>query len=90
MTTHAWPTLVQWAHHSDTKIDFGVPHLLQTEAGFEDFKQFYMPNVPDQILSLSQLVTVGYVSHFRTSVQKILLPTLCKKHITVVLVGSVW
>jgi len=33
-----------------------VPHLLQTEVGFEDFKQLYMPNAPDQILSLSQLV----------------------------------
>ena len=51
-TTHAWPTRVQW----HTKIDCGVPHLLQTEAGFEDFKQLYMPNAPDQILSLSQLV----------------------------------
>jgi len=50
-TTHAWPTRVQW----HTKTDFSVPHLLQTEAGFEDFKQLYMPNAPDQILSLSHL-----------------------------------
>ena len=33
-TTHAWPTRVQW----HTKTDFGVPHQLQTEAWFEDFK----------------------------------------------------
>ena len=38
-TTHAWPTHVQW----HTKAGFGVPHLLQTEAGFEDFKQLYIP-----------------------------------------------
>jgi len=60
-TTHAWPTHVQW----HTKTDCGVPHLLQTEAGFEDFKQLYMPNAPDQILSLPQLVEAGYVPHFR-------------------------
>jgi len=33
-TTNAWATRVQW----HTKTDCGVPHLLQTEAGFEDFK----------------------------------------------------
>jgi len=62
-TTHAWPTRVQW----HTKIDCVVPHLLQTEAGFEDFKQLYMPKAPapDQILSFSQLVEAGYVPHFR-------------------------
>ena len=35
----------------------------------EDFKQLYMPNAPDQILSLSQLVEAGYVPHFWPSVQ---------------------
>jgi len=34
-TTHAWPTRVQWR----TKTDCGVSHLVQTEAGFKDFKQ---------------------------------------------------
>ena len=82
-TTHAWPTRVQW--HS--KI---VPHLLQTEAGFEDFKQLYLPNGPDQILSLSQLVEAGYVPHFLPSAQRSWLTTPCKKWITVVLVDSVW
>ena len=67
-----------------------MPHLLQTEAGFEDFKQLYMPNAPDQILSLSQLVKAGYVPHFRPSSQKSWLTTLCKKQITVVLVDRMW
>ena len=58
-TTHAWPTRVQ----CHTKIDCGVPHLLQTEAGFEDFKQLYMPNAPDQILSLSQPVEQQVTCH---------------------------
>ena len=61
-----------------------------TEAGFEDFKQLYMPNTPDQILSLSQLVEAGYVPHFRPSTQKSWLTTPCKKRITVVLVDGVW
>jgi len=65
-TTHAWPTRVQL----HTKSDCGMPHLLQTEAGFEVFNQLYMPNAPEQILSLSQLVEAGYVSHFRPSAQK--------------------
>jgi len=65
-TAHAWPTRVQW----HTKTNHGVSHLLQTEAGFEDFKQLYMPNTLYQILSLSQLVEAGYVSHFRPSAQK--------------------
>jgi len=85
-TTHAWPTRVQW----HTKTDCGVPHLLQTEAGIEDFKQLYMPNAPDQILSLSQLVETGYVQHFRSSAQKSWLTTPCKKRITVLLVDRVW
>jgi len=85
-TTHAWPTCVQW----HTKTDCGVPHLLQTEAGFEDFKQLYMPNAPDQILSLSQLVEAGYVPHFRPSAQKSWLTTTCKKRISVVLIDGVW
>ena len=46
-TTHAWPTCVQW----HTKTDCGVLHLLQTEAGFEDFKQLYMPNALASTLS---------------------------------------
>jgi len=85
-TTHAWPTRIQW----HTKTDCVVPHLLQTEAEFKDFKQVYMPNAPDQILSLSQLVEAGYVLHFRPSAQKSWLTTPCKKQITVVLVDSVW
>jgi len=60
-TTHAWPTRIQW----HPKTDCGMPHLLQTEAGFEDFKQLYMPNAPDQILFLSQFVESCYVPHFR-------------------------
>jgi len=67
-----------------------VPHLLQTEAGLEDFKQLYMPNAPDQILCLSQFVKAGYVPHFQPSAQKSWLTTPCKKCITVVLVDSVW
>jgi len=67
-----------------------VPHLLQTEAGFEDSKQLYMPNAPDQILSLSQLVEAGYVPHLRPSAQKSWLTTPCKTRITVVLVDGVW
>jgi len=74
-TTHAWPTRVQW----HTKTDCGVPHLLQTEARFENFKQLYIPNAPDQILSLSQLVEAGYVPRFRPSAQKSWLTTPCKK-----------
>jgi len=85
-TAHAWPTRVQW----HTKTHCGVPHLLQTEAGFEDFKQLYMPNAPDQILSLSQLVEAGYVPHFPPSAQKSWLTTPCKKRTTVVLVDGVW
>jgi len=85
-TTHAWPTCLQW----HIKTDCGVLHLLQTEAGFEDFKQLYMPNAPDQILSLSQLVEADYVPHFRPSAQKSWLTTLCKKRITMVLVDGVW
>jgi len=85
-TIHAWPTRVQW----HTKTDCGVPHLLQTEAGFEDFKQLYMPNAPDQILSPSQLVEAGYVPYFRPSAQKSWLTTPCKKRLTVVLVDGVW
>jgi len=85
-TTHAWPTRVQW--HTTTV--YGVPHLLQTEAGFEDFEQLYLPNAPDQILSLSQLVEAGYVPHFRPSAQKSWLATPCRKRITVVLVDGVW
>ena len=80
-TTHAWPTRVQL--HT-------VLHLLQTEARFEDLKQLYMQNAPDQILSLSQLVEAGYVPHFRPSAQKSWLTTPCKKQITVVLVDGVW
>ena len=49
-----------------------------------------MPNAPDQILSLSQLVEAGYVPHFQPSVQKSWLTTPSKKQITVVLVDSVW
>jgi len=49
-----------------------------------------MPNAPDQILSLSQLVEAGYVPHFRPSAQKSWLTTPCKKRITVVLVDAVW
>jgi len=60
-STHAWLTGVQW----HTKTYFGVSHLLQTEAGFEDSEQLYMPNAPDQILSLSQLVEAGYMPHFQ-------------------------
>ena len=85
-TTHAWPTRVQW----HTKTDCGVLHLLHTQAGFEEFKQLYMPNAPDQILSLSQLVEAGYLPHFRPSAQKSWLTTPCKKRITVVLVDGVW
>jgi len=85
-TTHAWPTRVQW----HTKTDCGVPRLLQTEAGFEDFKQLYVPNAPDQILSLTQLVEAGYVPPFGPSAQKSWLTTPCKKRITVVLVDDVW
>jgi len=85
-TTHAWPTRVQW----HTKTDCGVLHLLQTEAGFEVFKQLYLPNAPDQILSLSQLVEAGYVPHFRPSALKSWLTTPCKKRITVALVDGVW
>jgi len=85
-TTHAWPTRVQW----NTKTDCGIPHLLQTKAGFEDFKQLYMPNAPNQILSLLQLVEAGYVPHFWPSAQKSWLTTPCKKRITVVLVDGVW
>jgi len=67
-TTHAWPTRVQW----HTKTDCGVPHLLQTEAGFEDFNQLYKSNAPDQILSLSQLVEAGYgdMPYFLPSARK--------------------
>ena len=85
-TTHAWPTRVQ----CHTKIDCGVTHLLQTAAGFEDFKQLYMPNVPTQILSVSQLVEAGYMPHFLPSAQKSWLTTPCKKRIIVVLVDGVW
>ena len=85
-TTDAWPTRVQW--HS--KTDCGVPHLLQTSAGFKDFKQLYMPNAPDQILSLSQLVEAGYVPHFRPSAQKSWLTTPCNRRITVSLINGVW
>jgi len=85
-TTHAWPTCVQW----HTKTDCGVPHLLQTEAGFADYKQHYMPNAPDQILSLSQLVESGYMPHFWPSAQKSWFTTPCKKRIAVVLVDGVW
>jgi len=67
-----------------------VPHLLQTEAEFEDFKQLYMPSAPDQILSLSQLVEAGYVPHFWPSAQKSWLTSSFKKRITVVLVDGVW
>jgi len=49
-----------------------------------------MPNAPDQILSLSQHVEVGYVPHFRPSAQKSWLTTPCKKRITVVPVDGVW
>jgi len=49
-----------------------------------------MPNAPDQILSLSQLVEAGYVPYFRPSAQKSWLTTPCKKRITVVLVDGVW
>jgi len=63
---------------------------MQTEAGFEDFKQLYIPNAPDQILSLSQLVETGYVPHFRPSAQKSYFTTQCKKRITVVLVDGAW
>ena len=82
--THAWPTRVQW----HTKTDCGVPHLLHTQAGFEEFKQLYMPNAPDQILSLSQLVEAGYVPHFRPSAQKSWPTTPCKRRMTVVLVDG--
>jgi len=81
-TTHAWPTRVQW----HTTTDCGVPHLLHTQAGFEEFKQLYMPNAP----SLSQLVEAGYVPHFRPSAQKSWLTTPCKRRITVVVVDGVW
>ena len=49
-----------------------------------------MPNAPDKILSLSQLVEAVYVPHFRPSAKKSWLTTPCKKRITVVLVDSVW
>jgi len=64
--THTWPTRVQW----HTKTVFFVPHLLQTEAGFGDFKELYMPNAPDQIPSLSQIVEAGYMPYFWPSAQK--------------------
>ena len=67
-----------------------MPHLLHTQVGFEEFKQLYMPNAPDQILSLSQLVEAGYVPHFWPSAQKSWLTTPCKRRITVVLVDGVW
>ena len=49
-----------------------------------------MPNAPNQILSLSQLVRAGHVPHFWPSAQKSWLTTPCKKQITVVLVDGVW
>jgi len=84
-TTHVWPTCVQL----HTKTDFGMLHLLQTAAGFEDFKQLYMPKTPDQILFFSQLVEAGYVPYFGPSAQRNWLTTQCKKRTNVVLVG-VW
>jgi len=62
-----------------------VPHLLQTEKMFEDFRLLYTPNAPDQILSFSQLVEAGYVTHFWPSSLKSWLTTPCKKWITLVL-----
>jgi len=69
--------------------DCGVPHLLQTDAGFEDLRQLYMPNPPDQILSLSHLVETGFLPLFRLLSQKSWLTTPCKKRITELLVDGV-
>ena len=79
-TMHSFPgfmSLVTWVKFlGDVRYQMahqnrlGMPHLLQTRAGFEDFKQLYMPNAHDQILSLSQLVEAGYVPHFQPSAQK--------------------
>ena len=60
-----------------------------TDTGFANFKQLYMPKVPDQILSVSQLVEAGYKPYFKPSVQKSWLTTPCNRHITVSLINRV-
>ena len=85
-TTDAWPTKIQWL----TKTDDGTPHIIQTSGGFENFKQLFMPDAPAQLLSLSQLVEMGYKPHLNPSRTRSWLETPGRKRITVPLIDGVW
>ena len=85
-STNAWPTKIQWL----TKTDDGTQHIIRTSGGFGNFKQLYMPDAPAQLLSLSQLVEMGYKPHLKPSRTRSWLETPCRKRITVPLIDGVW